>query len=69
MGVGRAVGDRDHHQNIGVVAVGAECLGAVQHPLVSFANRGHARAARVGARGWLGQSPGADEFASRQLRT
>ena len=62
VGVRGAVGHRDHDQNIGIVAVGAERLGAVQHPVVALAHRSHARAAGVRSGGGLGQAPGADEL-------
>ena len=42
-----AIGHRDDDQHVGIVAVGAESFGAIQHPVVSFAHRGHARAAGV----------------------
>ena len=36
--VRRPVGHRDHHQHVGIVAVGAEGLGAVQHPVLASAH-------------------------------
>ena len=62
MGMRGAVGHGNHDQNVGIVAVGAESLGAVQHPVVAFAHRSHARAACVRSGRGLGQSPGADEL-------
>src|SRR5437763_16897450 len=44
------------------MAIGTESLGAVQDPVVAFANGGHAGAAGVGSGRGLGQAPGADEF-------
>ena len=65
--VGGAIGYGDHDDHIGIVAVGAESLGAVQHPVVALAHGGHAGAAGVGSGRRFGQAPGADEFAGGQL--
>src|SRR5277367_2028561 len=66
MSVGGAVGDADHHQNVGITAVGDESLGAVEHPVVAFTNGSHASAAGVRTGGRLSQAPGADIFAGGQ---
>src|SRR5262249_5008703 len=65
--VSGTVGNSDYNQNVRVVTIGDECLGAIEHPVITSANRTHARAAGVRAGGRLRQSPGADEFASGQL--
>src|SRR3954469_2516322 len=62
-----AIGYRDDHQNVGIVAVSAESLGAVQDPVISLANGSHARAACVRSGRWLGQAPRANELAGSQL--
>ena len=67
MGVRGAVGHGDHHEDVGIVAVGAESFGAIQHPALALPNRGHARAAGIGTGGRLGEPPGADEFSGGQL--
>ena len=59
-----AIGHRNDHINIGIVAVGAESLGAVQHPAIAFAHRGHARAARIRSGRRFGQSPCPDRFSA-----
>ena len=68
MGVRCAVGDGDHNQHVGIMTIGAESFAAVQNPVFSFAHRRHTGAARIRARRGLGQSPGPDVFAGRQLR-
>ena len=67
MSVRRPIGDGEHDDHIGIVPVGAKRLGAIQHPAIPFAHSGHARAACVRSRRWLGQSPRADKLSCRQL--
>src|SRR5215831_13246800 len=62
-----AVSYGEHHDDVGIVAVGTERLGAVQNPTVAFADRSHAGAAGVGTRRRLGETPGTDVFSGRQL--
>ena len=64
----RFVGDGENHADVGVVAIGAESFGSVQHPLVFGAHGRAARAAGIGAGARFGERPGADELAFRQLR-
>ncbi len=64
--LGRLVGDGENHAHVGVVAVGAESLGSVQHPLVFHPHGRAARAAGIGAGAGFGERPGADEVAGRQ---
>ena len=49
------------------MAVGAECLGAIEHPVVAFTDGGHAGAAGIGTGRGLGEAPGADEFSGREF--
>ena len=66
--VRRAIGHRQHDDHVGIVAVGDESLGAVEHPSALRPRRRHARAARIRPRRGLGQSPCADVLAGGQLR-
>src|SRR5207248_11477554 len=54
--------------NVRVVAVGDERLRAIEHPVATSADRCHARAAGVGTRRRLGQSPRANKFTGSKLR-
>src|SRR5271166_6435807 len=67
VGVRRLVGYRDDHRYIRIVAIGDKGLRAIQHPLVAFADSAATRAACVGARTGLSQSPGAEELTGREL--
>ncbi len=67
VGVRGLVGHGDHHRHVGVVSVGDEGLGAVEHPLVASAYRRAARAARIRTRARLRQPPCAEELAAGQL--
>ena len=62
----RRIGDGHGHAHIGVVAVGRECLRAVDHPAAIGLPGGGARAARIGARFRLGERPAAQLFTLRQ---
>ena len=57
MRTGGAIGHGEHDNYVGVVSVGDEGLGAVQNPSALGARRNHARAARIGSGGGLGQVP------------
>ena len=67
MRVGGAVGDGNHDDHVGVVAVGAESFRAVENPVVAAALGGHAGAARVRSGGRLSQAPGADKLSRCQF--
>ena len=61
------VGHGNNDRNVGVMAVGDEGLGAVQHPVLASPHRRAARAARIGPRTGFGQAPRSEELARGQL--
>lgn len=65
-GVGGTVGYRDHHGDIGVVAIGDEGFVAVQHPAAFALHCGHARATGVRTGGRFGQPPRTEVFSGSQ---
>ena len=60
------VRDREHHRHLRRDPVGRERLGAVQNEVVAVLDGSRAGAAGVGARGRLGQAPGADPLSAGQ---
>src|SRR5205823_1726800 len=62
-----AIGDRDNDDYVGIMAVRAKSLVAVQHPSFALADGAHAGAAGVRSGRGFGQSPRADVFTGRQL--
>ena len=64
---GGAVGDRHGDADIGVMRVGGESLGAVEHPAFAVEFGVGAGARGVGAGLGLGERPAADPFACGQL--
>ena len=64
----RTVGYRDHHHHIRIPAVRDERFCSINDVTASCANSCSPCATRIGARGWLGQSPGSNEFARGQFR-
>ncbi len=59
------VGPGGHDDEVGLVAVGDEGLGAVEDPGVTVADGGRLEGGEVGAAGGLGHRDGADELAAR----
>ncbi len=68
LGAGLRIGLGDDDDQIGVLAVGDEGLGAVEHVAVAGFLRRRAHALQIGAGAGLGHGDGADHLAGRELR-
>ena len=62
------IGLGNDNDEVGVLAVGDEGLGAVEHVAVARFHRGGAHALQIGAGAGLAHGDGADQFAGRELR-
>jgi hypothetical protein len=62
------IGLGDDHDQVGVLAVGDEGLGAVENVTIALFHRGGAHVLQVGAGARLAHRDGADHLAARQLR-